>query len=34
MEDKDKLSEMKDRAEMLQIVGAMEALQYQMNAPT
>ena len=34
MEDKDKLSEMKDRAEMLQIVGAMAALQYQMNFPT
>lgn len=34
MENRDLASEMKDRAEMLQIVGAMSALQYQMNAPT
>ena len=34
MENRDLASEMKDRAEMLQIVGAMAALQYQMSFPT
>ena len=34
MKNSDLASEMKDRAEMLQIVGAMAALQYQMNFPT
>ena len=34
MKNSDLASEMKDRAEMLQIVGAMAALQYQMSFPT
>lgn len=34
MEDKDKLSEIKDRAEMIQIAETMAALQYQMKYPT